>query len=152
MDIQKNDIVQINCKNKNLQILKVVYIKDENIEGVDIFTKEKYILPIEKLYDKSTLEDLSQECLNQLKLLKANKIWVFYNKSPKINKNISNPIKNIDEKQIENLRKWFLENKEEYKKEEIIDIFKIKEEKKVEDINIFKENKNSPLSRFIKKI
>lgn len=152
MNLQKNDIVEIVYKNNNSQILKIIYIKDEEVEAVDIFTNEKFLIPKNQLYDKSTIEDLSEECLKQLKLLKANKIWVFSNKPPKINENISNPIKNIDEKQIENLKKWFLENKEEYKKEEIIDIFKTKEEKKVEDINIFGEKKNSPLSRFIKKI
>lgn len=151
MNLQKNDLVELNYNSVDLRLAKVTHIGNNSSEAIDLSNGEKIILYHQELYNKEEIigKILSPEHDRQMKMLGANNIWVRlskrqYNKIIKINnqKEISEPIREIDEKQIEKLKKWFLDNKEESKenKENLINIF---EEKK--------EENSCPLSRFIKR-
>ena len=122
---------------------------------------ESKIDRLDSMYTKGSISTAEYE--EQMKKLGANNLWVRltkiqYRKISKKTKESSEAIKNIDDKQIEKLKKWFLENKDEEKKEDnninIFDLNKNKQEINTENtINIFGCNeKTSPLSRFIKKI
>lgn len=154
MNLQKNDIVELNYNSMDLRLAKVIYVGDNTSEVIDLYSGEKLILHHEELYSK---EDITGKCLTpeherQMKMLGANNIWVRlskrqYNKIVKDNnqKEISESVKEIDEKQLEKLKKWFLDNKEECEENKNIKIINIFEDKKE------KNNSTCPLSRFIKR-
>jgi hypothetical protein len=159
----KNDLVELNYGSSFVDIAKIIHISEDKNEVVvlDIIKKEKIILKKQDLYLKEDItgKSMCESYYNQMKMLGAQNIWVRLTKSQykkiiKNKKECSEQIKEIDEKQIENLKKWFLDNKEEDKKEIFIDIFTLNKNKEIKDnpINIFRQKEESgPLSRFIKK-
>lgn len=153
MNLQKNDLVELNYNSTDLRLAKIIHVGKNNSEALDLSNNEKIILYHEELYDKQDITGnmITPQHEQQMKMLGANNLWVRlskkqYNQIIKIKnqKEVSESIKEIDEKQIEKLKKWFADNKEESEenKEKIIDIFSSKQEDK---------NLTGPLSRFVKR-
>lgn len=163
MSPSKNDLVELNYGSNFVEIAKIIHIAEDENEVIvlDIIKKEKIILKKQDLYLKEEIigRSMCESYYNQMRMLGAQNVWVRLTKNQykKIVKNKiekTEQIKEIDEKQIENLKKWFLENKEENKKEVLINIFNLNQSKEIEQtsVNIFREKKETgPLSRFIKK-
>lgn len=157
MNLQKNDLIELGYGSTCVELVRVLVVEDLNVICLNLSNGEKISIKINELYLK---EDITKQRMcpkyeEQLNKLGAKNLWVRLTRMQykKINKQIESceSIKNIDDKQIEKLKKWFLENKEE-KKENYIKIFDLKEkEKETNAINIFGSNTSSPLSRFIKK-
>jgi len=165
MNLQKNDLIELNYGSNSIELAKIIHVSNNVVEALNLTNLNKIILSTDELYLKEhiTLQRMRPEYEEQMKKLGANNLWVRltkiqYRKISKKTKESSEAIKNIDDKQIEKLKKWFLENKDEEKKEDnninIFDLNKNKQEINTENtINIFGCNeKTSPLSRFIKKI
>lgn len=154
MNLQKNDLVELNYNSTDLRLAKITYIGKNSSEALDLSSNEKIILHHEELYDKQEITGrmITPQHEQQMKMMGAKNLWVRlskrqYNKliKTKSQKEVSESVKEIDEKQIEKLKKWFLDNKEESEenKEKLIDIFG----------NTSQENKDTPgpLSRFLKR-
>jgi hypothetical protein len=164
MNLQKNDLVELNYGSNSVELAKIVYIDKKIVEALNLSNSLKIILPIEELYLKEdiTLQRMCPKYEEQMKMLGAKNIWVRLTKTQyrKISiktKGSSESLKDIDDKQIEKLKKWFLENKDEEKKEGSNNIFNLVDKNKEEinnnPIDIFgSKEKTSPLTRFIKKI
>jgi hypothetical protein len=162
MNLQKNDLIELNYGSNSIELAKIISINKSTVEALNLSNLNKIIFSLDELYLKEeiTSQRMCPKYEEQMKMLGAKNLWVRLTKTQyrKINKNLkekSEPIKKIDDKQIENLKKWFLENKDEEKKEKTIDIFNLKVEEEINSnsINIFGDKeKTSPLSRFIKKI
>jgi hypothetical protein len=159
----KNDLVELNYGSNFIEIAKIIHVleDEEEIIALDLIKKEKILLKKQDLYLKEEITEkpMCEAYLRQMNMLGAKNVWVRLttNQYKKIIKNktkVTENIKEIDDKQIEKLKKWFLENKEEDKEEVFIDIFNPSKEKEIKKklINIFEEEKKGgPLSRFIKK-
>jgi hypothetical protein len=161
MNLQKNDLIELNYGSNSIELAKIIIISNSTVEALNLSNLNKIILPLDELHLKEeiTLQRMCPKYEEQMKMLGAKNLWVRLTRTQykKINnlKEKSEPIKEIDDKQIENLKKWFLENKDEEKKEKKVDIFNLKTEEEINNnsINIFGDKeKTSPLSRFIKKI
>ena len=164
MNLQKNDLIELNYGSNSIELAKIISINKSTVEALNLSNLNKIIFSLDELYLKEeiTSQRMCPKYEEQMKMLGAKNLWVRLTKTQykKINKNFkekSEPIKEIDDKQIESLKKWFLENKDEEKKEKTIDIFNLKVEEEINSnsINIFGDKdkeKTSPLSRFIKKI
>lgn len=153
MKLQKNDLVELNYNSMDLSLAKITHVGKNSSEAVDIFNGEKLILYHEELYDKQDITGkmISPQHEKQMKMLGAENLWIRLSKKQynqilknKNQKEVSESVKEIDEKQIERIKKWFLDNKEENKENEenMLNIFEDKKEEK---------NSNCPLSRFIKR-
>jgi hypothetical protein len=164
MNLQKNDLIELNYGSNSIELAKIISINKSTVEALNLSNLNKIIFSLDELYLKEeiTSQRMCPKYEEQMKMLGAKNLWVRLTKIQykKINKNFkekSEPIKEIDDKQIESLKKWFLENKDEEKKEKTVDIFNLKVEEEINSnsINIFGDKdkeKTSPLSRFIKKI
>jgi len=153
MNLQKNDLVELNYNSADFRLAKIIYVGKNTSEALDLSNNQKIILHHEEIYDKQDItgELVSPHHEQQMKMLGAKNLWIRlskkqYNQIIKIKnqKEISESVREIDEKQIEKLKKWFLDNKEESEenKEKLIDIFSdTKKEKEI----------NPPLSRFVKR-
>jgi hypothetical protein len=161
MDPLKNDLVELDYGSKLIEIAKIIHVSNEDSEVIafNIISKEKIILKKQDLYLKEEISErgICESYRKQMNMLGASNIWVRLNKSQykkilKEKKEYHSSVEEIDDKQIDKLKKWFLENKEEDKKEIFLNIFNSKKLKEIEEntINIFKEI-GGPLSRFIKK-
>lgn len=162
MNLQRNDLIELNYGSNSIELAKIISINKNTVEALNLSNLNKIIFSLDELYLKEeiTSQRMCPKHEEQMKMLGAKNLWVRLTKTQykKINKNLkekSEPIKKIDDKQIENLKKWFLENRDEDKKEKTVDIFNLKTEEEINSnsINIFgNKEKTSPLSRFIKKI
>lgn len=162
MNLQRNDLIELNYGSNSIELAKIISINKNTVEALNLSNLNKIIFSLDELYLKEeiTSQRMCPKHEEQMKMLGAKNLWVRLTKTQykKINKNLkekSEPIKKIDDKQIENLKKWFLENRDEDKKEKTVDIFNLKTEEEINNnsINIFgNKEKTSPLSRFIKKI
>lgn len=162
MNLQKNDLIELNYGSNSIELAKIISVNKNTVEALNLINLNKVIFSLDELYLKEeiTSQRMCPKYEEQMSMLGAKNLWVRLTKAQykKINKNLkekSEPIKEINDKQIENLKKWFLENKDEDKKEKTVDIFNLKIEEEINNnsINIFgNKEKTSPLSRFIKKI
>jgi len=153
MSICIGDLIELDLESSFNKLAKVIEIKKEKVEAIDLSVGGILIIPFDYLYDKQDLTGMrlkpSEE--KELNLLGAKNLWVKL--TPK-----------QSEKYFSDKKEKELLNEKEKKKDEIqmkflINFFKSSKDEKIDDaptLNIFsEENKikesNSPLSKFIKK-
>jgi|694.fasta_scaffold68763_4 hypothetical protein len=153
MSICIGDLIELDIDSSFNKLAKIIEIKKEKVEAIDLSVGGILIIPLDYLYDKQDLTGMrlkpSEE--KDLKLLGANNLWVKL--TPKQREKYAADKKekellNEKEKKLDEVQMKFLMN-----------FFKISKDEKIDDaptLNIFsEENKmkenNSPLSKFIKK-
>jgi len=153
MSICIGDLIELDIESSFNKLAKIIEIKKEKVEAIDLSVGGILIIPFDYLYDKQDLTGMrlkpSEE--KELNLLGAKNLWVKL--TPKQR-----------EKYFSDKKEKELLNEKEKKKDEIqmkflMNFFKSSKDEKIDEaptLTIFsEENKikesNSPLSKFIKK-
>lgn len=149
MSVSVGDIIELDLDSSINKLAKVIEVKKEKVEAIDLSCGNVVILPINSLFDKETITGsrLKPREEKELNLLGAKNLWVRLNPNEHkkyLDNKIQMEISIIKEKEKEENQIKFLKDLFSEKTNEP----EFKSEKKI----FPKEKIYSPLSKFIRKI
>lgn len=172
MSVSLNDIIEldpeITLRGAGInRLAKVIEVKKNHIEALDLSKNSRVIIPIDYLYEKQELIGVRLKPIEekQLAAMGAKSLWVkltprqhtkYKSKHKENDSNLTIPREpEIDDDQIKFLKNWFMiakteddkqERKQQQQDQQTLNMFKSKPEEKISILG-----KPIPLSRFIRK-